>query len=344
MLLKTNHTSNYQKFPLKWKGNIIPEYYITPTGDVYHDDRLLKPQPIAGRNYADLRMNGKVYRYRIDYMVAYTFKPYHDDVIRLVHIDDDISNDHVDNLMWYRKVDVMKEYINLAIIESDGSIEEKWAPCYLEYNPSLQYEVSNMGMIRDAKTGELIPIYDSHGYRVFYYLDEESKTTRVQSIHQAVAQAFIPNLNNYPIVNHLDGDKTNCAVWNLEWATIGMNTEHAYRQGLATNERYSSDQIHAVCDLLSRRKIPHVQISFMTGVNRKTISDILRGRRWKDIASQYTFPEKRWSKELQMKVIELVNQGLKGKEVLNRLNLGTDQAAISFYERTRRDYKHLITV
>jgi hypothetical protein len=344
MSLTTNTESVRNRSPLKWKNNIIPEYFITPEGNVFYNDTLLSKWQINNRNYVAIYVNGKKCQYRVDYMVAYTFKTFYDDAIRLIHIDEDISNDKVDNLMWYRRSDVMKEYINLAIIESDGTIEEKWAPCYLEYNSTLKLEVSNTGLVRDAITKEPKQLLDSHGYLVFYYLDENTKATRIKSLHRAVAEAFIENPNKFDIVNHLDGDRRNCAVWNLEWATIGMNTEHAYIQGFNRKDRYTDNQIHAVCDLLSRRNISHIEIFHMTGVNRKTISDILHGRRWKDISSKYTFPKKRWSKELQMKIIELVNQGLKGQEVLNRLNLGTDQAAISFYERTRRDYKHLITV
>lgn len=52
------------------------------------------------------------------------------------------------------------------------------------------------------------------------------------SVHRLVAEAFIPNPNNYPIINHKDGNKLNNKVDNLEWCTYKHNYEEAIRLGL----------------------------------------------------------------------------------------------------------------
>ena len=52
------------------------------------------------------------------------------------------------------------------------------------------------------------------------------------SVHRLVANAFIPNINNYPIINHKDGNKLNNKVENLEWCTYKHNNSEAIRLGL----------------------------------------------------------------------------------------------------------------
>ena len=104
-----------------------------------------------------------------------------------------------------------------------------------------QYEVSNTGKIRSnnylghGKQRELCLVADHKGYlRVRIYIEGGGKTVKV---HREVAKAFIPNPENKPEVNHKDGDKRNNRADNLEWATPGENTIHAYNSGLKEKTR-----------------------------------------------------------------------------------------------------------
>ena len=51
-------------------------------------------------------------------------------------------------------------------------------------------------------------------------------------LHRLVAEVFLPNPNNLEIVNHIDGNKHNDEVWNLEWCDRSYNQIHAYKNGL----------------------------------------------------------------------------------------------------------------
>lgn len=59
-------------------------------------------------------------------------------------------------------------------------------------------------------------------------------------VHRIIAETFIPNINNYPVINHINGNKQDNRVENLEWTTESYNTKHAFDMGLAKND--SGDQ------------------------------------------------------------------------------------------------------
>lgn len=60
----------------------------------------------------------------------------------------------------------------------------------------------------------------------------KNNNQKIENIHRLIAIAFIPNPNNYPEVNHIDGDKTNNKIENLEWCNQSYNVKHAYDTGL----------------------------------------------------------------------------------------------------------------
>ena len=126
----------------------------------------------------------------------------------------------------------MNEY-NLSLDDISGEV---WKP--IKGYKGL-YEVSNFGRIKSLerkswngykwiRQPEKIRLCKPNyfGYPQFtIWKDNKQKTERV---HKVVARTFIDNPSNYKVVNHIDGDKTNNRVDNLEWCTHSHNSLHAY--------------------------------------------------------------------------------------------------------------------
>ena len=97
------------------------------------------------------------------------------------------------------------------------------------------YEINEYGVLKNCTTGNIVKGYkEKNGYQRVRI--ENKKLGRVirTSIHQLVAEAFIPNPNNKPFINHIDLNKQNNCVSNLEWVTHSENMKHAYMNGVNT--------------------------------------------------------------------------------------------------------------
>lgn len=93
------------------------------------------------------------------------------------------------------------------------------------------YEVSNLGKVKNNKK-IISSVDDGNGY-LRLHLSKEGKVKSFR-VHRLVAEAFIENPYGLPKVNHIDGNKKNNVVDNLEWCTQAENVEHAYSSGLST--------------------------------------------------------------------------------------------------------------
>ena len=95
-----------------------------------------------------------------------------------------------------------------------------------------KYEVNREGVIRHKRIGRITKQKIKWNYYTVSLKNPQRNKLTTVFVHRCVAEAFIPNTHNYPMINHKDGNKLNNHVDNLEWCTCSMNIQHAYDTGL----------------------------------------------------------------------------------------------------------------
>jgi len=154
------------------------------------------------------------------------------------------------------------------------------------------FQVSNLGRVRRTYNHK-------HKKRLNYIFTQGIGNTgysqvginykgisRRVSVHRLVAQTFIENPDNLPIVNHKDFNKQNNSAENLEWTTQSENCKHAIRHGRMPNNRGEKHGMSKLTQkqVLEIRKRSKTETGYSLakefGVNDQTIYDIIKRRRW----------------------------------------------------------------
>lgn len=154
------------------------------------------------------------------------------------------------------------------------------------------YFVSDTGRFFNGNR-ELKLVVSHKGYLIAHFNIEKKK--RTSPVHRLVAKAFIPNPHNKPEVNHIDGDKTNNHVSNLEWVTSKENKRHAMEVlGSGYGERASrailtNVDVIAICEMIQDGYRTN-DISEKLNIDREKIRTIKKGGAWRHISCNYTFP------------------------------------------------------
>jgi len=150
------------------------------------------------------------------------------------------------------------------------------------------YEVSDLGRVRSYRylkgTAKEPRIRNqpmtNKGH--FYVILKQDGARKKFFTHRLVARAFVPNPENKPEVNHIDGDKTNNKPENLEWCDRSYNIRHAYHTGLRPDAKLTPE---AVEDIRSRAIRGHggnlKQLAVEYNISTKHIYRVINRENWK---------------------------------------------------------------
>lgn len=180
--------------------------------------------------------------------------------------------------------------------------------CMQEFWKSIKgyedkYEVSNLGrvrsidrkisytrfdgkvVVRSYKSKILRPAVNRHGYLMVVLGFKGLNTT----VHRLVAKTFLKNNTDKKCINHIDGNKQNNFVNNLEWCSYTENMLHSMKNKLHPSgeklhlSKLNENQVLEIRSLYKDKKMNQTEISEFYGVNQSTISLIVNNNTWKYI-------------------------------------------------------------
>lgn len=157
------------------------------------------------------------------------------------------------------------------------------------------YQISNHGRIRSWKNGrwgkrqspKIMKLgYCRNGYKRYKVLIDDKLQNF--SVHRMVAEAFIPNPENKPQVNHIDTDKANNHVSNLEWCTQSENMIHRGDMGVANYKRgedlsssiFTEKQVKHIRNTYKENDITQREMAEYYDCSQSTIAAIITRRSW----------------------------------------------------------------
>ena len=197
--------------------------------------------------YGVSSINGKNIKFHR--IIAQTFLPNFENKPTVEHKDNNKFNNKLYNLKWATYVEQQlyckekqtkkKVHSNVGTKNMKNLEGEVWK-VISEYP---EYEISSEGRLKYPIRKGLKPYKkritsgssNPNSYRTFQVRNDNGK--KIIAIHRLVAIEFIPNINNYRIVNHKDGNKKNNTINNLEWCTNSQNTKHAYDNNLISSKK-----------------------------------------------------------------------------------------------------------
>lgn len=177
------------------------------------------------------------------------------------------------------------------------------------------YFIDEEGRVFSTVTSNIRELKSGLNYKGYPQIKLRGKSYK---IHRLVAEAFIPNPDNLPQVNHLDGCKTNNAVSNLEWANNSDNQLHAWANNLqpvrhAPNISLTQEQADMIRKEYVDLGLATAELGRKYGVSKTTIKDILNAKYYnldktiQPVSRAKTMP--RFTKEEVLEIRSLYDTG-----------------------------------
>lgn len=203
-----------------------------------------------------------------------------------------------------------------------------------------EYCVDNKGRVYSLKSRRFLNLqYNDNGYIcVTLRVDGKTKTLKV---HRLVAMTYLADsFFDGAHVNHIDGDKSNNEVSNLEWVTRSKNMQHAYQTGLviSKSDRIQDDIVHEICLHLEQgSRVPDVASMF--GITRDQVYRIISGTAYNYISFEYNLTkvpkQQKLSPETVVTVCENLNQGLPVKTIAEKTGVNLSTVKAIKYRKTQ---------
>ena len=166
-----------------------------------------------------------------------------------------------------------------------------------KYELKFNYYVQDDGKIFSERTNKILSVQlDKDGYEKVQMMSTDEKRHRY-SVHRLVLENFNPieNMNEFQ-VNHIDGNKRNNNLSNLEWVTCSENQIHAHKIGLKNQSgehnnasKLTEEQVKEIINMLLEHKYTYGQIDEKFGVSDETIGSIKRKENWKYLTENIDF-------------------------------------------------------
>lgn len=224
---------------------IETNYSVSDDGEIRNDssNRIMT----INKGVVQLYINKKNKRLSVGKLVAQAFIPkLREEEVYVTHIDEDINNNKVDNLLWITAQEnsnntwkkrrennttgagqkrQSKKRENIVDLTHYVLNENEERQVIID-NELTYYSINKLGQVKNLNTKKFLKGTNLHSY--IYVNLTVGKKRKNRAVHQLVAQAFLPNPNNYTIVDHINGDRQDNRVENLRWASALENANNKH--------------------------------------------------------------------------------------------------------------------